>query len=433
MGSRIARLLLEWLRTAGSELSDLTLVDGILQSAMAAFGDEGYRATLLLLARNCPGLRRLKIYRGEDVPWDQNISVAVDILRIVGPRLHSLSATDSYSIYIAKYCTALRSLALDIGSLRRDIGSVLRGVGSTLETFETTSSYFGSEFSPLANEDIQLLQELCAKLSRVLVYVRPEAQPAYAELLCSYGAQLRYALIGGMRKALCAKGISECPNMRATFRLFADNSFVDALQVLASSVDKIVIEIDGNSMNGKDVAIAVSTYVYVKSIEVHAGCATQAASVIVRKATVAAYAILRFEKPVLRSFYLGIEVIESDAGTIGDGFQEFGRRVANLREFSYAGPFPEKGAFQEIIRDAPILEKVLLDLSSDEEGVLWDLDERAENAAETFEECKKLFSLCICIDWDSDIRQETLKNKWRSSRFRTGKAADLSVEFQSEF
>lgn len=99
------RFLKEWIQSAGMLLTSLS-VDRDLEESLLGMGLAVYYATLSLLEKNCPALRRLYICREKLHPSPKFVN---DVLRAIGGRLHDLFAWDTSSPEIANHCAGLRS------------------------------------------------------------------------------------------------------------------------------------------------------------------------------------------------------------------------------------------------------------------------------------------------------------------------------------
>lgn len=218
----------KWLQSAGKTLADLTLCSFRHASWIAA------TAMLHALDGNCLALRRLDISRIDDPT-----SIAVVLEKTRG-RLHELSACSLDMAAVERNCAGLRKL-----SLRRKYGSVagaLRVVGSTLEEISCP-------FDNWTKSEFEQVQRLCPRLSSIeLAADGDDDFKAYANLLCSYGAQLHFAKLNRMCSALCEKIEMACPNVHCNL----DDRDFETLQaqmtVLGPCVKKLEVDLLDNDV-----------------------------------------------------------------------------------------------------------------------------------------------------------------------------------------
>lgn len=126
---------------------------------------------------------------------------------------------------IAFHCRDLRKLVL-FGE-PNILSGVLETVGPTFECLESAGTWV------LCEHEIELVELLCRKLLRVSLTV--ETEQNYADLLVSYGTQLKFAALRNMSKALCTQVAIVCPKIRCTHHRYvdSDDSF-EEIQVLGS-------------------------------------------------------------------------------------------------------------------------------------------------------------------------------------------------------
>lgn len=128
------------------------------------------------------------------------------LLRRLTGRLLKLVARASHVPFIADTCRGLHHLVLSEAPL--NMRDMLCAVGPTLESLEI------AHWFKRPRVGMELVQTFCPNLSCIAVHnIAFGAAPiAYAALLCSYRAQLRFACMANLFKALCQKVISACPN-----------------------------------------------------------------------------------------------------------------------------------------------------------------------------------------------------------------------------
>lgn len=173
-------ILTAWIQAAGVSLTTLIIeqfpgkVDGV---------DPRYA-----LQENCPSLRQLDISNLKSTP------VVAAMLHGLTGRLHKLVAGPSHAPLIAETCTGLRHLSLS--KAPPHIGDMLAVIGPTLESLEIAKWHQSNGTGTM------LVQAFCPKLSRIVVRDFADGDPsiAYAVLLSSYGAQLRFAYTGSLSK-----------------------------------------------------------------------------------------------------------------------------------------------------------------------------------------------------------------------------------------
>lgn len=107
-------------------------------------------------------------------------------------------------------CPALCSLTLHYVFVNRFVFDALPFLGPVLTSL-TIKGYVGVAA-------MNVVQQQCPNLLRISIDVGSRSQAEYAKLLCSYGDQLRFALIDGMPKMLCEEVTASCPNMRCEYK-----------------------------------------------------------------------------------------------------------------------------------------------------------------------------------------------------------------------
>lgn len=164
---------------------------------------------LEVAGRRCTSLKRLQIL--ERVEHD----IFTNLIRQRGRSLRSLSVwlfgLRGYADAIARHCTALESL--EISALRENNSTLWRRVGETLRSLHVT--FARPIDAPATLRDISMY---CRQLEAIAI---PGAQyhvsdENVADLYISFGAQLRTANVKELSPVECARVAEACPNLRVT-------------------------------------------------------------------------------------------------------------------------------------------------------------------------------------------------------------------------
>lgn len=184
------------------------------------FTSSDYHPVLCALKTKCPVLRSLDIL---DFRSEQN-SFAGELLCALEGKLYTLFASGYQASIIAENDRRLRHLnLLEEPSSFRDL---VYAVGPPLESFEI--HFINSGIKPEMEPEV-LVKEFCPKLTSIKFReVPPWHGKGYADVLCSFGSQLRFACLDDLPKAFCAQVVSCCPNMLCSAVLSCD----DAAQIL---------------------------------------------------------------------------------------------------------------------------------------------------------------------------------------------------------
>lgn len=172
--------LIRWCQAAGESLTELAFAADRHRD-VARKEDE---SILQALEGNCHFLRRLDFIDFEILKTDM---VKASLERTRG-RLRQFSTPSLIprAPAIERHCIGLRKLVL-FGSYF-NILEILRFAGPTLESIHY--------LHPMAKGNFKKIRELCPKLSSILLHAENDGFLSdYADLLCSYGEQVRCAII----------------------------------------------------------------------------------------------------------------------------------------------------------------------------------------------------------------------------------------------
>lgn len=257
------------------------------------------------------------------------------------------------------YCTGLHSLRLESEEQTpRNLRSLLRAVGPTLESFMMVDES-ESGYGALDMADLMLVHNMCPHLSRITIKIKDCLEWAYVDFLCSYGAQLRSAILRGMSKEAFEQVMEQCPNLRATFSLHTteDSTYLQKVPALALAKTEVLHVKAEEPLSQQDLENATRDCVTVESIDLQGK---------VRAATVAVKGLFGFDKPKLKSFRLRVsspdimnelfavdEQLDAvqDLRELGKTLQGLGSRAAYPCKFvCFHGGGAEEGS---ISRDGP--------------------------------------------------------------------------------
>lgn len=216
--------LTRWLRSAGESLTALTLGNRI-----CAADSDTLEEMLQVLEKNCVAVRRLDIdgcFMYHSIHEKSDLSKI--ILEKTRGRLHELVAREFDAPAIEQHCSGLKVLHLQ-GRCDRFL-DVLRVVGPTFESIQ----YRGR----LISIDFEQIQKLCLKLSSIDLMAECEHRAAYTDLLCSYGAQLRFTVFGWNFMPDCERILSSCPNLRCSLML--ETHYDEFVDLSGEEIDSIV-------------------------------------------------------------------------------------------------------------------------------------------------------------------------------------------------
>lgn len=163
----------------------------------------------------CHALRRL------DVRELHNLYCARLLGTIQGP-LHELISDRKHETAFAEHCTELRQLILR--KMPNRLHNLLCAVGRNLETIEISVRW--------KRFDITQVRSLCPNLTNISFFNRRGTTcdlEAYAELLCSYGPQLKFARFEGFSVACCQQVLIPCPNIRCWYAIGTHTTPIGAL------------------------------------------------------------------------------------------------------------------------------------------------------------------------------------------------------------
>lgn len=265
-----------------------------------------------------------------------------NILRCAGGHLLELKADCKHAPSVGERCRVIRDL--NLRTVPED-GEFLRGVGPTLESLEVkgraTSEFFQGLFK-------LPMRDICLKLSSLSP---AGASLDKAELLCSFSDQLHFATVRNFPKGRCHQVVEACPNTRTDGYIFhgvdgysgAMSEGVSELAVLGSSLKALSFDVRCEIDVG-ELSEAARTCRNIEKIHVRT---TAPFEVDVVKG------ILHHGKPFLREFSLNLE-----RGNVLNASQELSNHAENLPFFGFVGAIQQRGVYESIVDNAPLLEKV---------------------------------------------------------------------------
>lgn len=218
--------------------------------------------------------------------------------------------------------------------------------------------------------------------------MNPRELSAYAELLCSYGEQLRFLRVDEFSEDALRRLVTACPRMKCEDQ----NALRPDLSVLETSLRKVRMfvrsDIDVNAL-----ATDMESCSAIEDIKLHANKHNVADS---------ARGLLMFDKTFLASFNI---IMVSGWGD--DGLWELSQKAENLRTFSFAGNLFDLDALQAIADGAPRLEMVTIF-----HGVCEDIrylmrgmrPERLTDTVRIFVECPNLIYLEVSFNNKEPVR-----------------------------
>lgn len=224
---------------------------------------------------------------------------------------------------------------------------LLRAAGPTLEAFESPFSW------ELSFTDIKYMKKCCSLLSHVSLYVDDDddrALTAYAALLCSLGSQLKFAELEDLPTTLRQKGVTACPDMHCGYilKLHCGPPDMEMFSLLAPYVSDLALNFSVVDLSDMRFREAAHSCLSLESIDI------STLHLPTEKAVHMIEQLLDVEKSQLTSFVLNCQRSSVDA------LRELGKRAGTLREFTFRGHLQERGAFEPVVRGAPLLKKVTI-------------------------------------------------------------------------
>lgn len=260
--------------------------------------------------------------------------------------------------------------------------NLLCAVGRNLEEMEIS---FG--WKP---HDIKQVRSHCPNLTHISFVAgrrgTTDDREAHAELLCSHGAQLKFARVETLPLAVCQQVLTACPNIRCGYVKGKPN--IEKLSVSGSSLKNLVWRMKENDVSDPRLVSAARSWSELESIEVFPPfCWT------IEKTVSVIELLLNGEKPRLSSLSLKVSAILDGAEVL----QALGAPVEKLRAFSFHCTLGKTGAFDSVARDTPLLENVTIFLSSVKRyGAVLELF--MEDIVRSFIRCPNLMTLDIIGD-----------------------------------
>lgn len=200
-------LLKRWFKCAAGFLVGLTLdggLDNLLPGELVP--------KMAALEENCHALRELDISR---ICSTLSGPAPADFLMATRGRLTDLAAGCGYARETQQCGVGLRKISLD--DIPSDFEGLLRATGPTLESFECNLI--------CPRNAMEYLRKFCPKLSTIILLIMGNQDgQAYADLLCSYGPQLRCACLDQASVPFCNQVVASCPNLRCDLYMDEDDS-----------------------------------------------------------------------------------------------------------------------------------------------------------------------------------------------------------------
>lgn len=270
---------------------------------------------------------------------------------------------------------------------------VLRVVGPTLESIT-----YGEW---LRRKDFEQLEQLCPKLSSIDLNAVYEHRAAYADLLCSYGAQLRFTVFFSFSMADCKRILSSCPNVRCHLVLETYSYLDEEMELDRKKMDALLEELkvvgpcatslnlwlnsDEDEPSARDLAIASRSWSRLQDLTLQV-CAIDALSEM--------NGLFNKDMPRLSSFSLIIREYPGSISSntdVGEVLLSLSEHVGALRMFSFVGHSQDIGVFEAVARNAPVLQDVRLDFDDfDHSARVDDYEARVEDSVLSFLVCPEL-------------------------------------------
>lgn len=353
-------VLSRWFKTAGASLSELTLGDDLFFAHSTDLGE-----MVEAFAENCKKLRLL----------DVSCVFQADLARafLCGTRgsLHHLVAHGTSFKGVSPvelYGTKLRTLVLNEAPL--NLRDLLQVVGRTLEPIEIMDDI------PLTGSEVDDIKDHCRKLSSIKLSMDFEDDWSdVKDLLCSYGSQLRYADRDNAPVAVWEQIVASCPNLRCDLTS-RDNSMAQ-MNVVGACVKIILLDLDDLYADGIEMEEVVTKLRSCKQVE----------RLHVYGVLSSLQALFSCDMPLLTSLSLH-SWVESDL------FLKLSLRAPNLRDLKCNVNAQERGAFDALVRNAPVLRNVAVYFEDREDWQDWPAYfARVEYAVIAFLKCTNLRSL----------------------------------------
>lgn len=394
--------LTRWLQLAGESIVFMRL-------SQLQLPDRQDRARFLqTLHSQCAALRNLDVsgYREEEGEF---ISA---VLRATSGRLHKLSISYRHSSDVAVHCAGLQNLIFVGGPC--DLSAVLAALGRSLQSL--TMDELRDEIIP----QLRQVRDLCPALTRIAFYGIPNhAYEPYAELLASYGAQLKNATLNRMSFELINMVVAACPNARFHIDLDPVCANAKKLLFLGPAVDELRVSAC-TSHDLEALAMSAPKCFRVEKMDL---CVHQESSEV--GAIAARHALTN--KAVLSHLYF-----EMRNGIAADALLEIGVHGGTLRVFFFNGDLQglrEKSALEAVVRGCPMLEDVDIHWNFS----IRDLDDHEdilEYVIGSFLQCRKLRELCVSdFTFESNLtRMPRIESMCKVIRHNRGLGTSVIVQ-----
>lgn len=373
-------LLTRWFQSAGHSLEELILSDKI-ECANA----EDLQPMFEAFEENCLVLRRLQLLNLSGI-------VLPSMLRATRGRLYELRVHGEDAPEIETCCTGLRKLQLHAKS--KNILGILRVVGPTMESIDCTQL--------LTSEELRQVRDLCPKLTSISLKVKNDTAvglSAFANLLCSYGSQLRFANLKSMSTALCEKILASCPNVRCDLDVVMPSTiFLAKLKVLGPHLKNLSLvlhgDLDDDGMEEWTSAMRVCSHLEKLKLVLWGIDVLSAVD-----------CVFSHEMPLLTTLKLTLPPPSPDVGPRNgdatDVLLRLSAHVGTLREFHFSGFLQARGAFEAFCREACMLENVRINAYADHHGEISDFEVRVEAAVAEFLSCPDLRQMILTNGMES--------------------------------
>lgn len=181
--------------------------------------------------------------------------------------------------------------------------------------------------------DVELFRTLRPKLSSNSFWAHEASEPTYANLLCSYGAQLLFADFHLKPSALCTQVVASCRNMRCEMSMMVKQGRVtEQVAALGPSVNKICADVK-TVMSRKELTAAMSSCPQVEELrlDVRQSFAVNTINGLLSATT-----------PTLKSLDISVD----GPGGHSETLRELSFHVEHLHHFIFFCKFSENWRFQ---------------------------------------------------------------------------------------
>lgn len=298
------------------------------------------------------------------------------------------------------------------------MSDLLRAAGRTLESIKIEAD------PPLATiDEFKQIRESCPNLSSVsLKASNNKAYSAYAALLCAFGPQIQFAYLQVMPVLLCSRVVKECKNLRCTLdAAMVMPTCVSRARLFQTGVQSIYVRVLGVANEKFPLADVSMCCRRLEKMHLYVE-AERAAGAIAE--------VFSHDLPLLSTFELDVPVSEGSDRDVGEALMEFGKHVGTIRHFEFSGLAPDKGAFANIARSAPVLQSVRLNFKDKHCGEkAAEYRARVENAVTTLLDCPALRELRHADSswWERPLEaSEAIANKCR--QLQLAKKPDLNIK-----